>query len=71
MTLKLIGIDRVEQYKRHNMVKVSGSALPPDNQSENLKSVMVLVIKENLKDDIDVAHRLGPVNDQDTRPITV
>lgn len=69
-------IDRVEQYERRDTIIVSGPALPLDNQLENPKSVVVSVIKENLKlnikeDDINVAHRLGPVNHQNNRPFIV
>lgn len=61
--------------ERRDTVIVSGSAFPPENQSENPKSVVVSLIKENfkliIKDDINVVHRSGLVNDRNTRPIIV
>ena len=67
-------IDRVEQYERRDTLIVSGPDLPAETPSENPTTVVVSTIKDQLnitlkEEDISVAHRLGPVNQQRSRPI--
>ena len=69
-------INRVEQYERRNTVILSGPALPAETPTENATRVVVAAIKDQLKlnvkeQDINVAHRLGPVNQQRSRPIII
>lgn len=69
-------IDSIEQYERNDTVVVSGPALPPETAPENAKSLVVSTFKDQLKinvkeEDISVAHRLGPVQQNRNRPIIV
>ena len=62
---------------REETIIVGGPALPPENSNENSAEVVISAIKDNLhinitQTDINVAHRLGSRNSQNTkRPIIV
>lgn len=70
-------IDEINQYERRDTIIVGGPALPQENPNENCAEVAIRSIKDNLHinithSDINVAHRLGSRNSQNTkRPIIV
>lgn len=70
-------IDEISQYERRDTIIVGGPALPQENSNENSAEVVIRSIKDNLhinitQADINVAHRLGSKNSQNTkRPIIV
>lgn len=71
-----VNIDNTEQYERRDTVIISGPLLPPETRPENSVHTVTSAIKEHLKinvneNEISVAHRIGPVNSQRTRPIIV
>ena len=64
-------IDEVNQYERRDTVIISGPDLPPETPNENSAEVIIDSIKNNfhinmIPSDINVAHRLGSRNTQNT-----
>lgn len=69
-------IDTVDQYERRDTIIFSGPAIPDENRLENASETIINVVKDNLRinlkdSDINVAHRLGPIQTQRKRPIIV
>ena len=69
-------IDCVDQYERRDTIIVSGPLLPQETQQENVANIFTTAVREHLTvnindSDINVAHRIGPVNSQRKRPIIV
>lgn len=69
-------LDSIEQYQRRDTVIISGPALPQESQHENPVHLIVNTLKDTLKinvqeQDISVAHRLGPFNQNHPRPMIV
>ena len=69
-------IDAVDQYERRDTIIFSGPLVPDETRQENTTNLICKVVKDNLKiniseKEINIAHRLGPVNSQKTRPVIV
>lgn len=70
-------VDEVNQYERRDTIIISGPNLPKEEQNENTVDKIIRSIRDNLHihiehKDINVAHRLGSRNTQNTnRPIIV
>lgn len=69
-------IDDVDQYERRDTVIISGPSLPDETTHENPTDLIVNTLKQKLHtnmthSDINVAHRLGPKQQDKKRPIIV
>lgn len=63
-------LGNLEQYERRDPIEVGGASLPSD------ANVVVITLRDTLKinikeDNVSVAHRLGPNNQNKNRPILV
>lgn len=66
----------MDQYERRNTVIYSGPLVPEEKRQENTTNLICNIIEDKLKiniskHEINVAHRLDPINSQKTRPIIV
>lgn len=69
-------LDNTEQNERRVTFIVSGHLLSPKTRQENPVDVVRSVFRDNLKinmteHNVNVVHRIGPVNSQRARPIIV
>ena len=69
-------IDTVDQYERRDTIIFSGPLVPEEKRQENTTNLISNIVKDNLKiniseHEINVAHRLCPINSQKSRPIIV